>query len=112
MLNEAGTIWFEHEKVFEIIGIKSLILFVFQSFCLNLNFKSTDKIFLGENLTMAASVNMFYIAINYDNKINVKVAASNINIKIHQLFSKQRILRVRVTIVQRGISVELTRTCS
>ena len=111
MLNEAGTIWFEHEKVFEIIGIKSLT-FIFQSFCLNLNFKSTDKIFLGKNLTMAASVNMFYIAINYDNKTNVKVAASNINIKMHQLFSKLRILRVRVTIAQRGISVELTRTCS
>ena len=37
---------------------------------------------------MAASGNMFYIAIGYKHKANMKVAASNINIKIHQLFSK------------------------
>ena len=60
---------------------------------------------LREHLTMAASANMFYIAIDYKNKSNMKVAASNINIKIHKLFSKQRILGVRVTIVQRKISV-------
>ena len=29
---------------------------------------------------MAASANMFYIAIDYNNKANMKVAASNINI--------------------------------
>ena len=46
---------------------------------------------------MAASAN---IAIDYKNKANIKVAASNINIKIHQLFSKQWIPGVRVTIVQ------------
>ena len=67
---------------------------------------------LGEHLTMATSANMFYIAIDYKNKTNMKVPASNINIKIHQLFSKQRILSVRETIVQWKISVDLTRTCS
>ena len=38
---------------------------------------------------MAASSNMFQIAIYNKNKTNMKVAASNINIKIHQLFPKQ-----------------------
>ena len=37
---------------------------------------------LGEHLTMAASAGMFYVAINYKNKTNLKAAASNINIKI------------------------------
>ena len=41
---------------------------------------------LGEHLTIAASASMFYIAINYKNKENMKVAASNINIKIHEVF--------------------------
>ena len=36
----------------------------------------------------AACASPFYIAIKYRNKANVKVVASNINIKIHQLFSK------------------------
>ena len=31
----------------------------------------------------------------------MKVAASNVSIKIHQLFFKKRILGVRVTLVQR-----------
>ena len=66
---------------------------------------------LGEHLTMAASANMFYIVIDYKNKTNMKEVASNINIQIHQLFSKQRILGVRVTIAQRNISVDLTRIC-
>ena len=56
---------------------------------------------LAEHLTMAS---MFYITIDYENKPNMKVAASNVNIKIHQLFSKQRILGVRVTIAQRKTS--------
>ena len=43
---------------------------------------------------------MFYIAIDYENEPNMKVAASNVNIKIHQLFFKKRILGVRVTIAQ------------
>ena len=60
--------------------------------------------------TMAASA-MFYIAIGYKNKANMKVAASNINIKIRQMFSEQRILGVCMTTVQRKISVDLTRTC-
>ena len=53
---------------------------------------------LAEHLTMAS---MFYITIDYENKPNMKVAASNVNIKIHQLFFKKRIFGVRVTIVQR-----------
>ena len=61
--------------------------------------------------TMAASANMFYIAIGYKNKTNMKVAASNINIKIHEQFSEKRILGVCMTIVQREISVDLTGTC-
>ena len=39
---------------------------------------------------MAASANMFCIPIDYKKKVNMKVAASNKSIKIHQLFSKQR----------------------
>ena len=42
---------------------------------------------LGEYFPMAASTSMFYIAMNYKNEPNVKVAANNITIKIHQLFS-------------------------
>ena len=67
---------------------------------------------LEEQLAMAASASMFYIAIDYKNKPKMKVAASNINIKIHQSFSKQRILGVRVTIEQRKTLRDLTRTCS
>ena len=66
---------------------------------------------LREHHKMAASVNMFFIAIGYKNKSNMKVAASNINIKIHQLFPEQRIFGICVTIVQRKISVDFTRTC-
>ena len=66
---------------------------------------------LREHHTIAASVNMFYIAIGYKNKANMKEAASKINIKIHQLFSEQRILGVHVTVVQRKISLDLTQTC-
>ena len=55
---------------------------------------------LVEYLTKAASANMFYFAIGYENEPNMKVAASNVNIKIHQLFFKKRILGVRVTIAQ------------
>ena len=43
---------------------------------------------LAEHLTMAASANTFYFAIDYENKPNMKVAAGNVNIKIHQLFYK------------------------
>ena len=60
---------------------------------------------------MATSANMFYIAIDYKSKTYMKVAASNINIKIHQLFPKQRILGVGVTIVQLKISGDSARTC-
>ena len=72
----------------------------------------TFGVALGEHLTMGASASMLYIAIDYKNKTNMKVAASNINIKIQQLSSKQRFHGLRVTIAQRKISGELTRTCS
>ena len=61
---------------------------------------------------MAASANMFYFAIDYENELNMKVAASNVNINIHQLFFKQRIFGVRMTIAQRKTSVGLARTGS
>ena len=67
---------------------------------------------LAEHLTMASSANMFYFAIDYENEPSMKVAASNVNIKIHQLFFKQRILGVRVTTAQRKTSGGLTRTGS
>ena len=41
---------------------------------------------LGEYLTMTASTNMFYIAIDYKNKSNMKVVASDIDIKMQELF--------------------------
>ena len=66
---------------------------------------------LREHHTMAAYVSMFYIAIGYKNKSNMKVADSNVNIKIHYLFSEQRIFGIYMTIVQRKVSVDLTRTC-
>ena len=53
---------------------------------------------LAEHLRMAASASMFYIASDYKNERNTKVAASSVNIKIHHFFSKQRILGVRVSI--------------
>ena len=56
---------------------------------------------LAEHFTKAASTNMFYFAFDYQNEPNMKVAASNVNIKIHQLFFKKRIFDVRVTIAQR-----------
>ena len=89
---------FEHEKVFQIIGIvlpteQSIkpFTFIFQRFCLNFkaaftNFKEFMNDFrkdFGEYLTVTASTNMFYIAINYKNKANMKMSASNINIKMH-----------------------------
>ena len=43
---------------------------------------------LGKHLMTAAFTNMFYVAIDYKNKTYMEVAADNINIKIHQLFSK------------------------
>ena len=54
-----------------------------------------------EHLTRATSTNMFCFAIDYENEPNKKVAASNVKIKIHQLFFKKPILGVRVTIAQR-----------
>ena len=55
---------------------------------------------LVEQFTMTASASMFYIAIGYKNKTNMKVAASNINIKINQLVAKQGILGICVTTAQ------------
>ena len=59
---------------------------------------------LVEHLTVANSANMFHFAIDYGNEPNMKAAASNINIKIHQLLFKQRVLGVRVTTAQRKTS--------
>ena len=67
---------------------------------------------LAEHLTMAASANLFYFAIDCESELNMKVATSNVNIKIHQLFLKQRIFGACVTIAQRKISGGLTRTGS
>ena len=67
---------------------------------------------LAEHLTMAASASIFYIAIDYKNEPNTKVAASNVSIKIHHFFSKQRILGVHVRIAHRKTSRDLTQTCS
>ena len=53
-----------------------------------------------EHLKMAASAIMFYFAIDYENEPNMKVAASNVNIEIHQLFFNQRILGVHMTTAQ------------
>ena len=72
----------------------------------------TFRMTLAEHLKMAASANMFYFAIDYENEPSMKVAVSNVNIKIHQLFFKQRILGVGVTIAQQKTSGDLTRTCS
>ena len=72
----------------------------------------TFEMTLAEHLTKAASTNMFYFAMDKENEPNMKVAASNVNIKIHQLFSRQRILGVRVIIVQRKTSGNFARTCS
>ena len=44
---------------------------------------------LADRLTKTVSANMFYFAINYENETNMKVAASSVNIKIHQLFFKK-----------------------
>ena len=55
---------------------------------------------LGQQFRMAASAIIFNIAIEFKNKSNMRVRASNINIKIHQLFSKQWIIGVCVIITQ------------
>ena len=52
----------------------------------------TFGVTLAGHLTMAASANMFYLAIDYENELNMKVATSNVNIKIHQLFLNSRFL--------------------
>ena len=67
---------------------------------------------LAEHLTMAASANMFYFDIDFENEPNMKVAASNVNIKTNHLFLKQQILGFRVNIAQRKTSGGLTRTGS
>ena len=56
---------------------------------------------LAEHLTKAVSANMFYFTNDYKNESKIKVAASNVNIKMYQLVFKKRILVVCVTIAQR-----------
>ena len=72
----------------------------------------TFRMTLAEHLTMTASPNMVYFATDYENEVNMKVAASNVNIKIIQLLLKQRIFGVRVAIAQRKTSGGLTQTGS
>ena len=60
---------------------------------------------------MTASANMFYVTIDYKNKSYMEVAARNINIKMHQLLSKQQILTVHEATIQWKISGDLTQTC-
>ena len=72
----------------------------------------TFGITLAEHLKMAGSASMFYIENNYENELNMKVAAGNVNVKIYHLFSKQRIPGVLETIAQRKTSGGLTRTGS
>ena len=47
---------------------------------------------LAEHLAMAASASKFYIAIDYENKPNMKVAANNVNIKMHHCFLNSEFL--------------------
>ena len=72
----------------------------------------TFRMTLAEHLTMTPSTNMVYFAIDYENEVNMKVAASNVNIKIIQLLLKQWIFGVRVAIAQRKTSWGLTQTGS
>ena len=72
----------------------------------------TFRMTLAEHLTMTASTNMVHFAIDYENEVNMKVAASNVNIKIIQLLLTQWIFGVRVAIVQRKTSWGLTQTGS
>ena len=64
---------------------------------------------------MTTSAKTFHIAmtmrIKQLSKLYIERASSNIKIKMHQLFSKQRILGACVTMVQRKMSGDLTRTC-
>ena len=64
----------------------------------------TFGVTLGKHLMIAVSANMSYVAIDYKNKTYMEVVATNINIKIHHLFTKQQIFGVRMTTVQRKIS--------
>ena len=52
----------------------------------------TFRMTLAEHLTKAASANMFYFAIDYENEPNMKVTASNVNIKIHRCFLNSEFL--------------------
>ena len=49
----------------------------------------TFEMTLADHLTKAASANIFYFAIDYENEPNIKVVASSVNIKIHQLVFKK-----------------------
>ena len=89
-------------KIFKIIGVAQAtersvksFTFIFLGFYLSFESNFTIKRFMNDfwnyfrrTLTMAASSSVFYIAVDYKNKPNMKVAASRINNKIHQLFSK------------------------
>ena len=115
----------KHEKVFQIISIVlsfeqsiEFFTFIFQGFCLNFKLTFTIfKAFMNDfqndfRRTRHDGGFMFYIAIGYKHKTNIKVAASNnINIKMHHLFLKGWTLSVCMTIVKQKISVDLAQTC-
>ena len=67
---------------------------------------------LADQFTMIASASMYYITLDYKNEPNLKVADSKVNIKIHQLFSKQQIPGICLTIAHWKTSGDVTRTCS
>ena len=73
---------------------------------------TTFETTLGEQLSVAASANKFHMGIDYNSKTKYESSNQYNKHKIHRLFSKQQILGIRVIIVQRKISLDLTRTCS
>ena len=87
MLRRSGNNLFEQEKVVQISGV---ILATKQ------NIKSSTFIFLG-------------FCLNFKSTFTIKKFMNDF---WNELFSKQRILGVRMTIAQRKTSGNLTRTCS
>ena len=97
---------FKQEKVFQVSGVNlateqsiKSFSFIFLGVCLYFKSTFTIKKFMNDFWNDFSRTphdgcfcSMFYIAIDYENEPNMKVAASNVNIKIHQLFSKQQII--------------------
>ena len=122
-VRRSGNNLFDKEKVFQISGVilateQSIKSFSFIFLGFYLYFKSTFKIkmfmndFWNNFSRTPHDGSFFHFAIAYKNEVNMKVAACNVNIKIHQLLFKHWVLGVHVTIVQRKTSGDLTRTSS